>query len=303
MRILQIEDDGATAQSVELMLKSGGFNVFSTDLGEEGADLAKIYEYDAILLDLNLPDVSGRSVLRDLRASKVTTPIIVLTGDSRHETKVDCLNAGADDYMTKPFHKDELVARIHAVVRRSKGHAEATISAGPITLDVTRKQVMVRGVTVHLTGKEYGVLEALALRKGAMLTKETLMNSLYGGMDEPELKIIDVFICKVRKKLWLHGADLHIQTIWGRGYVLVDDPAPKPQIASRTKKASPFRDLILGHLASGAAGFRELTELRPGGSIGTLRGVIARLIEERQVENVGSKKSAVYRLVQQGSPS
>ena len=125
MRVLLIEDDSATAQSIELMLKSEGFNVYTTDLGEEGIDLGKIYDYDLILLDLNLPDMSGLEVLRQLRVGKVNTPVMILSGTSEIETKVKTFGGGADDYMTKPFHKDELIARIHAVVRRSKGHAQA----------------------------------------------------------------------------------------------------------------------------------------------------------------------------------
>lgn len=114
MRVLLIEDDSATAQSIELMLQSEGFNVYKTDLGEEGVDLGKIYDYDIILLDLNLPDMSGYEVLKTLRVSKVQTPILILSGLAGIEDKVRGLGFGADDYMTKPFHKDELVARIHA---------------------------------------------------------------------------------------------------------------------------------------------------------------------------------------------
>jgi CheY-like chemotaxis protein len=127
MRVLLIEDDSATAQSIELMLKSEGFNFSTTDLGEEGVDLGKLYDYDIILLDLNLPDMSGFEVLRSLRVAKVVTPILVLSGLVGIEDKVKGLGFGADDYMTKPFHKDELVARIHAIVRRSKGHAQSVI--------------------------------------------------------------------------------------------------------------------------------------------------------------------------------
>ena len=132
MRVLLIEDDTATAQSIELMLKSEGFNVYTTDLGEEGIDLGKLYDYDIILLDLNLPDMPGFDVLKTLRLAKINTPIFILSGTSDIETKVRGLGTGADDYMTKPFHKDELVARIHAVVRRSKGHSQSIIRTGEI---------------------------------------------------------------------------------------------------------------------------------------------------------------------------
>ena len=223
MRVLLIEDDSATAQSIELMLKSESFNVYVTDLGEEGIDLGKIYDYDIILLDLGLPDMSGYEVLKTLRLSKVKTPILILSGNSGVEDKVRGLGVGADDYMTKPFHKDELVARIHAIVRRSKGHAQSVITTGDLTVNLDTKTVEVASQRVHLTGKEYQMLELLSLRKGTTLTKEMFLNHLYGGMDEPELKIIDVFICKLRKKLQTAtGGQHYIETVWGRGYVLRD---------------------------------------------------------------------------------
>ncbi len=223
MRVLLIEDDIATAESIELMLKSEAFNVYTTDLGEEGVDLGKLYDYDIILLDLNLPDMSGYEVLRTLRLSKVKTPILILSGLAGIEDKVRGLGFGADDYLTKPFHKDELVARIHAIVRRSKGHAQSVITTGDVTVNLDTKTVEVDTQRVHLTGKEYQMLELLSLRKGTTLTKEMFLNHLYGGMDEPELKIIDVFICKLRKKLAAAtGGSNYIETVWGRGYVLRD---------------------------------------------------------------------------------
>ena len=221
MRVLLIEDDSTVAQSIELMLKSESFNVYTTDLGEEGIDLGKIYDYDIILLDLNLPDMSGFEVLRGLRVAKVAAPILILSGLAGIEDKVRGLGFGADDYMTKPFHKDELVARIHALVRRSRGHAQSTIKTGDLTVDLDTKKVEVHGIRVHLTAKEYKILELLSLRKGTTLTKEMLLNHLYGGMDEPESKIIDVFMCKLRKKLAsASGGDDFIETVWARGYVL-----------------------------------------------------------------------------------
>jgi two-component system cell cycle response regulator CtrA len=233
MRVLLIEDDSATAQSIELMLKSEGFNIYTTDLGEEGVDLGKIYDYDLILLDLNLPDMSGLDVLRQLRVAKINTPIMILSGSTEIDTKVKTFGGGADDYLTKPFHKDELIARIHAVVRRSKGHAQSVISTGDILVNLDAKTVEVNGSRVHLTGKEYQMLELLSLRKGTTLTKEMFLNHLYGGMDEPELKIIDVFICKLRKKLSAAtGGQNHIETVWGRGYVLRDPNEPAISVAS-----------------------------------------------------------------------
>jgi two-component system cell cycle response regulator CtrA len=222
MRVLMIEDDASVARGVELILKTEGFNVLTTDLGEEGVDLGKLYDYDLILLDLNLPDMSGLDVLRALRNSRIGTPVMILSGSAEIDSKVKTLGGGADDYLTKPFHRDELVARIHAVVRRSKGHSQSTIRTGDIVVNLDGKTVEVNGERVHLTGKEYQMLELLSLRKGTTLTKEMFLNHLYGGMDEPELKIIDVFICKLRKKLKMAAKDHHIETVWGRGYMLQD---------------------------------------------------------------------------------
>ena len=221
MRVLLIEDDSATAQSIELMLKSDSFNVYTTDLGEEGIDLGKIYDYDIILLDLNLPDMSGFEVLRSLRVSKVRTPTLILSGLAGIEDKIRAFGFGADDYMTKPFHKDELVARIHAIVRRSKGHAQSVIQTGDLVVNLDTKIVEVNGARVHLTGKEYQIIELLSLRRGVTQTKEMLLNHLYGGLDEPQQKILDVFVCKLRKKLANASSDKnYIETVWGRGYVL-----------------------------------------------------------------------------------
>jgi two-component system cell cycle response regulator CtrA len=221
MRVLLIEDDSAAAQSIELMLKSESFTVYTTDLGEEGIDLGKIYDYDIILLDLNLPDMSGFEVLRSLRLSRVKTPTLILSGLAGVEDKVKGFGVGADDYMTKPFHKDELVARIHAIVRRSKGHAQSVIQTDDLVVNLDTKTSEVNGARVHLTGKEYAMLELLSLRKGMTLTKEMFLNHLYGGIDEPEVKIIDVFMCKLRKKLAnASGGKNYIETVWGRGYVL-----------------------------------------------------------------------------------
>ncbi len=221
MRVLLIEDDRSIARSIELMLKSESFNVYTTDLGEEGVDLGKLYDYDIIVLDLNLPDMSGFEVLKLLRVSRVSTPILILSGLVDIRDKVKGLGFGADDYVSKPFHKDELVARIRAIVRRSKGHAESVIRTGDLVVNVDTMTVEVNGRPLHLTCKEYQILELLSLRKGTTLIKEMFLDYLYGGMDEPEQKIIDVFICKLRKKLAnaSNGKD-YIETVWGRGYAL-----------------------------------------------------------------------------------
>jgi len=222
MRVLLVEDDLTTARGITMMLRQAGMIVDSADTGEEAVELARLYDYDIMILDLVLPDIDGAEVVRRLRASRIETPVLVLSGISRPQTKVKVFGMGADDFITKPFDQQELVARIHAIVRRAKGFSQPTLQIGPLTLNLGSREVMVEGRPVHLTGKEYAILELLALRKGVVMTKEAFLNHLYGGIDEPEVKIIDVFICKLRKKLAQAGATDLIGTVWGRGYVLRD---------------------------------------------------------------------------------
>ena len=218
------------AKSITLMLKSENFVVDTTDLGEDGLEIGKIYDYDIIILDLMLPDIDGYEVLRRLRDARVDTPILILSGLSELDNKVKGLGFGADDYLTKPFEKRELIARIQAIVRRSKGHAKSIIKTGKISVNLDDHTVEVDNKPIHLTGKEFGILELLSLRKGTTLTKEMFLNHLYGGMDEPELKIIDVFVCKLRKKLSMAcGGENYIETVWGRGYVLRDPVAQEAE--------------------------------------------------------------------------
>ena len=231
MRVLLVEDDPNTAKSIEMMLTHANLNVYCTDMGAEGIDLAKLYDYDLILLDSNLPDMTGHEVLRQSRLARITTPILILSGTDDTESKIRGFVFGADDYLTKPFHREELIARIHAIIRRSKGHSQSNIRTGKIAVNLDAKTVEVDGETVYLTGKEHQMLELLSLRKGTTLTKEMFLNHLNGGMDEPELKIIDVFVFKLRKKLVeATGEDSCIQTVWGRGYVLKD---PLPAMATQ----------------------------------------------------------------------
>ena len=225
MRVLLIEDDSATAASIDMMLKSEGFICDTTDLGEDGLEIGKLYDYDIIVLDLMLPDIDGYEVLRRLRAARVRTPILILSGLNELDNKIKGLGFGADDFLGKPFDRRELIARIQAIVRRAKGHSESVIRTGKLTVNLDSRTVEADGAPLHLTGKEYGILELLSLRKGTTLTKEMFLNHLYGGMDEPELKIIDVFVCKLRKKLAnATNGENYIETVWGRGYVLRDPP-------------------------------------------------------------------------------
>ena len=221
MRVLLVEDDKATARSIELALASEGIVCDTAELGEEGLEVGKLYDYDLIILDLMLPDIDGYEVLLRLRSAKVKIPILILSGLSGSEQKIKGLGFGADDYLTKPFNRGELIARIQAIVRRSKGHSKSVIRFDKVCVNLDNRTVEVDAKLVHLTSKEYVILELLSMRKGTVLTKEMFLNHLYGGIDEPELKIIDVFICKLRKKLYeASGGRNYIETVWGRGYML-----------------------------------------------------------------------------------
>jgi two-component system, cell cycle response regulator CtrA len=223
MHILVVEDNVATAKSIQLILAAEGHNVSVTASGEEAVELTELYDYDAVLMDWELEDITGAEALRELRIKKVATPVIMLTGSADVDSKVAALAAGADDYMTKPFHKAELTARINAVVRRSRGHTESIIRTGAIALNLNTRTAEVNGVPIHLTPSEYKMLELLSLRKNTVLTKEQCLNHLYNGLSEPEIKIIDVFICKLRKKIAAAAdGDSQIETVWGGGYMLRD---------------------------------------------------------------------------------
>lgn len=223
-RVLLIEDDPSTARSIELALAAAGIICDSANLGEEGSNIGRLYEYDLIILDLMLPDIDGYEVLLRLRSAKIKTPVLILSGLSSADQKIKGLGFGADDYLAKPFDRGELIARIQAIVRRSKGHSESVIRFDKVAINLDTRSVEVAGTPVHLTNKEYAILELLAMRKGTVLTKETFLNHLYNGIDEPEIKIIDVFVCKLRKKLAdASGSDTnYIETVWGRGYMLKD---------------------------------------------------------------------------------
>src|SRR6266702_989549 len=235
MRVLLIEDDVTTSAKIEVILQNENIVCDVADLGEDGLQQGKLYDYDIIVLDLLLPDMDGYEVLRRLRAARVRTPVLILSGLDALNDKVKGLGFGADDFLTKPFDHRELLARIQAIIRRSKGHPDSTIRTGKLLVNLDSRAVTVGNQPVHLTGKEYSILELLSLRKGTTLTKEMFLNHLYGGMDEPELKIIDVFICKLRKKLAnaSEGRN-YIETVWGRGYVLRDPTEPPAAITPGT---------------------------------------------------------------------
>jgi two-component system cell cycle response regulator CtrA len=234
MNILLIEDDDLVARSLGMMLRHEGFALQTARLGQQGIELLKLHNFDLVLLDLNLPDMSGMEVLRILRDGGADTPIMVLSGTAEMATKVAMLAGGADDYVTKPFNRDELVARLHAVLRRSEKPALSMIKTGDLTINLADKSIEANGVRIDVTSKEYQIFEILSLRKGATLSKNVFINYLYDGRDEPEAKIIDVFICKLRKKLMVANRGRHyIETVWGQGYKLLDpsERAEEPKAA------------------------------------------------------------------------
>jgi two-component system cell cycle response regulator CtrA len=221
MRTLLIEDDDGSRRAIELMLTSAGFNVDSAATGEDGLALASVYPFQSIVLDMNLGDISGLEVLRRLRRNGHDTPVLILSGRSDVSGKVEALTAGADDYLCKPCHVDELTARMKALVRRAAGQARSVIELDDLTLDMTGRTVHVGESRVQLTSKEYQLLELLALRKDRPVARDALLTALYDGNDEPGGKIIDVFVCKVRQKLSAaSGGRRFIDTVWGGGYVL-----------------------------------------------------------------------------------
>ena len=226
--ILVVDDEREIADLIGLYLENDGYEVHKFLNGADALSFVEKCEPALAVLDVMLPDMNGYEVLKNLRASKVNTPVLILSGLSEPDKKVKGLGYGADDYLTKPFDKAELLARIQAVVRRSKGHSNSIIRTGDVEVNLDTQTVTVGTKTLHLTGKEYGIMELLSLRKGSTLNKDQFLNHLYGGIDEPELKIIDVFICKLRKKLEkASGGKNYIETVWGRGYVLRDPDEPK----------------------------------------------------------------------------
>jgi two-component system, cell cycle response regulator CtrA len=245
MRVLLVEDNAVMAAVTEKVLREENFIVDITDLGEDGLEIGKLYDYDIIILDLMLPDIDGYEVLRRLRAARVRTPVLIMSGLAELEHKIKGLRTGADDFMVKPFDRRELVARIKAIVRRSKGHPQSTIRIGKLSVDLDNRRATVDGQPVHLTVKEYDIIELLSLRKGTVVSKEAFLNHLYSGGDEPDLKILDVYICKLRKKLAeATGGDHYIETVWGRGYVLhipVEAPTPLAAVPSLPALSRPAR--------------------------------------------------------------
>ena len=228
MHILIVEDDPVVADVLGMTLEEAGhFQSTAHNIETALAELKHNHNnIDAVLLDINLPDGDGTRLARLIRKNHLPVPILVVSGNASTDDKIAALGAGADGYLTKPFDRFELLANLDAIIRRTHGHSSATVAVGNLEVDLNRHLALVDGEQLPLTGKEFRIVEFLALRKGSVLSKTAFLSHLYGGMDEPEPKIIDVFICKLRRKLELAGArGVSIDTVWGQGYILKETEA------------------------------------------------------------------------------
>lgn len=238
MRILVIEDDKNTSDIILSSLRAEGFTCDRTESGEDAIQLTRLYDYDGIVLDLMLPDMEGMELLRRLRSTKNRTPIIITSGLNGVAEKIRGLSAGADDYIEKPCNNKELIARLHAVIRRAMGYSDSKIQFGRLSINLQTKIAKADGIPLKLTSKEYAILELLMLKRGHTLSKEAFLTHLYDERtEEPAQKIVDVFICKLRKKLEtaLGTNQIYIETIWGRGYTLINpETTTEEQIAANS---------------------------------------------------------------------
>lgn len=223
LKALVIEDDPRTIRSLEIVLKANNIACDVAKIGTEGVEIAKLYDYDIIILDLLLPDVDGYEVLLRLRSAKINTPILILSALSNTENKIKGFKVGADDYLTKPFNTEEIIARIFAIVRRSRGLSDSKIKIGKMIINLDSKVIEYENILVECTKSEYDIIKLLALKKNSVVSKEMILNKLYGekSKDTPNIKIVDVFLYNLRKKLdKTTGGKKYIQTIWGKGYML-----------------------------------------------------------------------------------
>jgi two-component system cell cycle response regulator CtrA len=243
MRVLLIENDVALAKTLDAYFIAQGIAAERTDAGQEALELIRHYDFDLLILSLTLTDIEGSAAIRRIRSAGHSTPILALSSLRNPRARVQAFAAGADDVVDQHVEPSELLARIRAIVRRSRGHSQSSLQIGGVTLDLELHTVVANGVSVSLTAKEFALLQLLMLRKNMVMTKDAILTQLYGGMDEPELKIIDVFVCKIRKKLAAVGLGEFIGTVWGRGYTVRDEAGgrtrperpiiPEPTLAVR----------------------------------------------------------------------
>ncbi|MDE0039559.1 MAG: response regulator transcription factor [Gammaproteobacteria bacterium] len=218
MRLLIVEDEVLLAAQVDRFLRENDFVVDMATDGEEGLYYAREYDYDAAVIDLGLPKLTGIELIRTLRREGNTVPVLILTARSDWRDKVGGLEAGADDYLTKPFHMEELLARLKVLIRRAAGFASSVVEHGPLRLDTSSKEVRVDGTLVELTAFEYRILEFLALNPSRVVSKAELTEHLYEQDFDRDSNVIEVFIGRLRRKLDPAGRLKPIRTVRGQGY-------------------------------------------------------------------------------------
>ena len=218
MRLLVIEDEETLRESLCKQLADNGFGVEQAGDGREGLYFALEYPVDLAIIDIGLPEMSGLDVIKELRAKGKTYPVLILTARDRWQDKVDGLEAGADDYVVKPFHFEEISARVNALLRRSGGWASSVMTAGPVTLDMSRQELKVSDAEIELTSFEYKIIEYLMVRAGQVISKTELTERLYDQDFERDSNVIEVFIGRLRKKMDPDNSIKPIETLRGRGY-------------------------------------------------------------------------------------
>lgn len=242
MRVLIVDGDKESRRQLKQTCESASIVCETASDSHEAIDFLRSLEFDAIVFGGNLPDTPADKLIRDIRLDKIVTPLVAI-GPDDVALVTTTLDAGADDYMREPIFGNELISRLQAIVRRQFGQTSSLVTCGPMTIDLTQRLVMFNGERAHATGKEFAMLELFATRRNTVLTKEHFLAHMYDERDEPEVKIIDVFICKLRAKFKLYGVPDMIETIWGRGYIMRDPDAIK--VTSSSPSLAPeMRDMI-----------------------------------------------------------
>lgn len=240
MLVLRVGKIACCRGSNDLLdLYQQGVRCEQAESGRDAFDFLRVYEYDLVLMDLRLPDMPGHEVVRMMRAADCKVPVLMIADTATAQQKATALDQGADDFIMVPCDLQELMARIRAIVRRSQGHTNSTLRLGPVELSLDRREVRIHGRQLHISRREFAVLELLFLKQGVILNKAAFLNHLYCGMDEPEMKTIDVIICRLRKKLASAGVPTLIDTVWGCGYILRDPSVAPPTIATEPEPVWP----------------------------------------------------------------
>lgn len=299
MNVLIVEGDKTLADTLDLLFRAADFTTYVSDEISEALDLLSLYQFDVVVLEAVLPTWQGADMLRRMRDNRISVPVIVLTDADTVEMKVAAFAAGADDVLVKPVHKDELICRAKVAVRRANGAPAALIQIGPLSVNLDSGELFAGDTPVKLTGKERAIISNLAMRRGKTVTKEALMHDLYGGMDEPEIKIIDVFVCKLRSKIRdvFPGAEVHIETIWGRGYRLTETP-PAPRQRAIVPNLDASLLTVLAGSGKGMSIFDMSQSLTDRPSV--IRPAVRRLYERSLIRLVSHTPIRTYALTDAG---